>query len=263
MLDTDVRTYTRMDTAVLAPSPSLLTRPSQADTLDRLRTGGLDAVGLADAQALPSKPAPPVNTQASRLRSFPRWLYLRPRPFCSRVLIYLTNHVVPHVPSFTLRHLWYRRALGFQIGQDSAVNMGNHVWFYSPVQSRRHGTSIGRNTRISRGCTLDVRSGLTIGDNVSISPEAMILGGSHDINDPGFSDISGRVVIEDHVWVGARAIILPGVTLGRGAVVAAGAVVTKDVAPLTLVAGVPAKPIGARDPKAIVYTLAGPLPLFE
>ena len=57
--------------------------------------------------------------------------------------------------------------------------------------------------------------------------------------------------------------ILPGVTVGRGAVIAAGAVVTKNVPPLTIVAGVPAKPVGMRDPGATVYELDGPLPLFE
>ena len=65
------------------------------------------------------------------------------------------------------------------------------------------------------------------------------------------------------MWVGARVIIMPGVTLGRGAVVAAGSVVTKDVAPLMIVGGVPAKPIGMRDPDATVYQLDWPLPLFE
>jgi acetyltransferase-like isoleucine patch superfamily enzyme len=57
--------------------------------------------------------------------------------------------------------------------------------------------------------------------------------------------------------------IMPGVTVGRGAVVAAGSVVTKDVPPLTIVAGVPAKPIGMRDPAATAYQLDGPLPLFQ
>lgn len=56
---------------------------------------------------------------------------------------------------------------------------------------------------------------------------------------------------------------MPGVTLGRGSVVAAGSVVTKDVQALTIVGGVPAKPIGMRDPGATVYELDWPLPLFE
>jgi acetyltransferase-like isoleucine patch superfamily enzyme len=185
------------------------------------------------------------------------------RLFAVRALLYLTNYLVAYVPSFTLRHLWYRRVLGIQLGPNAAVHLGNYVWFWGPGEIRRFGVSVGRNSRIGRDCTLDVRSGLTIGENVSISAEVMILGGTHDINDPGFGDIAGAVAIEDYVWVGARAIVMPGVTLGRGCVVAAGSVVTKDVEPLTIVGGVPAKPIGMRDSGATAYKLDWPLPLFE
>ena len=70
---------------------------------------------------------------------------------------------------------------------------------------------------------------MTMGNSVSVSPEVMILGGAHDVNDSRFSNVAGSIAIEDHVWIGARAVILPGVTLGRGAFVGAGSVVTKDV----------------------------------
>jgi acetyltransferase-like isoleucine patch superfamily enzyme len=188
------------------------------------------------------------------------------RLFAVRVLNYLTNHVVNSVPSFKLRHLWYGRVLGIQLDQGSRIHLGTYVWFFGPREIRRCGVRLGRNSRIDRDCTIDVRSGLTIGDNVVFSPEVMLLAGTHDINDPGFADSPVgpyRVEIEDYVWIGARAIIMPGVTVGRGAVVAAGAVVTKDVAPLTIVAGVPAKPIGMRDASATVYELPAALPLFE
>ncbi len=188
------------------------------------------------------------------------------RPFGVRVLNYLTNHIVAHTPSFTLRHLWYRRVLGIQLGHNAGVHMGTYVWFWGPGAIRRIGVSIGRNSRIERNCTIDARSPLTIGDNVALSPEVMILAGTHDVNDPDFKNSEvgpWAVSIEDHVWIGSRAIIMPGVTVGRGAVVAAGAVVTKDVPPLTIVAGVPAKPIGMRDAAATVYELNKYLPLFE
>jgi acetyltransferase-like isoleucine patch superfamily enzyme len=184
------------------------------------------------------------------------------RLFGVRVLNYLTNHVVNHVPSFTLRHLWYRIALGIEFGEKAGVFLGTYIWFYGPRASRRTGVTIGRNSLINRGCTIDIRSGLTIGENVSISPEVMILGGTHDINDPHFGSVRGRVVIEDYAFIGSRATIFHGVTIGRGAVVAAGSLVSKDVPPMTVVAGAPARPIGMRDPAAAAYEL-GTRPLFE
>ena len=98
---------------------------------------------------------------------------------------------------------------------------------------------------------------------MSISPEVTILTAFHRMDDPEFRVETRPVVIEDHVWIGTRSTILSGVTLGRGSVVAAGAVVTRDVAPLAIVAGVPARPIGTRPAEAIDYVLDAPFPLFE
>lgn len=185
------------------------------------------------------------------------------RMFLFRVLNYLTNHVVAHVPSFAFRRLWYRRALGMQLGDRALVHLGCYIWFYGRGENLRAGASIGRSTWINRQCTLDLRGGLRIGDNVSISPEVSILTASHDMHDPDFKLIDFPVVIGDHVWIGTRATVLPNVTIGRGAVVAAGAVVTSDVEPMTIVAGVPARPIGRREADGLSYVFDGPAPLFE
>ena len=221
----------------------------------------------ADTTAVP---APELLVGVGEARPARAWLRLYEalplRTFGVRVLVYLTNYVVAHVPSFTLRHLWYRRALGIQFGQNAGVHMGTYMWFWSPRAIRRCVVRIGKNSRINRDCTIDLRSGLIVGDNVAISPEVMILAGTHDVNDPTFPDSPVgpyKVAIEDYVWIGSRAMIMPGVTVGRGAVVAAGSVVTKDVPPLTIVAGVPAKPIGMRNPDATAYQIDNPLPLFE
>src|SRR5262245_15938735 len=180
-----------------------------------------------------------------------------------RTLTYLTNHLIAHIPSFGLRRGWYRRVLGISIGPGSGVHLGCYVWFYGPGQIRRDGVSIGANSRINRDCTLDIRGGLTIGENVSISPEVAILTAQHGVADPEFRVENRRVVIEDNVFVGTRALILPGVTLGRGSVVAAGAVVTRDVPPLAIVAGVPARAVGTRPEAATHYVLDSSFPLFE
>jgi maltose O-acetyltransferase len=81
---------------------------------------------------------------------------------------------------------------------------------------------------------------------VNVAAEVRIYTREHDIDDPWFAETGGPVTIEDYAYIGTRVTILPGVTVGRGAVVATGAVVTKDVAPYMLVGGVPAKPIRER-----------------
>ncbi len=90
---------------------------------------------------------------------------------------------------------------------------------------------------------------ITIGTKVAISREAFICTASHDITKPNRPLITTPITICDGVWIGARAIILPGVTIGEGAVVAAGAVVTKDVEPFTVVGGNPAKFLKNRELK--------------
>jgi acetyltransferase-like isoleucine patch superfamily enzyme len=203
---------------------------------------------LVNVPARPSTPPAPVT----------------PRLFVFQLYNYFTNQVIARIPSFSLRHLWYRRALSMEIGERTWIHLGCYLWFYGRRENRRKGASIGASSRINRSCTLDLRGGLHIGENVSVSPEVMILTGSHDMDDPGFALIDQPVVIEDFVWIGTRAMIMPGVTIGRGAVVAAGSIVTRNVAPMTVVAGVPARPVGVRRTPSFDYAVGGGVPpLFE
>ena len=88
---------------------------------------------------------------------------------------------------------------------------------------------------------LDGRGGrLMIGNNVDIAQETNIWTLEHDVNDNQHSEISGDVIIEDHVWIASRVTVLPGVKIGRGAVVASGAVVTRNIPPLAIVGGITA-----------------------
>lgn len=205
-------------------------------------------------------PAPELRPEAPEAALGP---VARIQRFAAQLVGFLTNHIVAHIPSYKLRHFWYRHVLGIRLGSHAGVHSGCYVWFYGPRQTRRTEVRIGDNSRINRRCTLDVRGGLTIADNVSVSTEVMILTASHGLHDPGFRLEHGSVAIHDHVWIGSRAMILPGVTLGRGCVVAAGAVVTRDVPPMAIVAGVPARPRGQRDPAATEYVLNDAYPLFE
>ena len=105
---------------------------------------------------------------------------------------------------------------------------------------------------IEEGCSigprvlLDARNGLHIRKNVTIAYDAIIWTMHHDMNSEDFHTSGGCVDIGDYAWICSRSIILPGVKVGKCAVVASGAVVTKDVEPYAIVAGVPAKKIGER-----------------
>jgi maltose O-acetyltransferase len=185
------------------------------------------------------------------------------RLFAIRLLNYATNEIVSHVPSFAFRRLWYRRVVGIAFGRHAGIHLGCYVWSYGPSQVRRDEVRIGNHSRINRSCFLDVRGSLQMADNVSVSPQVMILTAYHRGEKKGFPVETRPVVIEDHVWIGARATIMPGVTLGRGCVVGAGAVVTRDVPAFAMVAGVPARTVGERPVAGTDYTLSGTFPLFE
>jgi maltose O-acetyltransferase len=159
---------------------------------------------------------------------------------------YLTNALIAHIPSHTLRRAWYSRVIGISIGLNSSLLMGLELQFRGGPSDARAGIVIGDHTVINAGCHLDGRGGLVIGDNVSISAGCWIITDEHDVNDPRFAEILAPVTIGDYVFIGSKAMILPGITIGRGAVVGAGAVVTKDVRPFEIVGGVPARAIGER-----------------
>ncbi|MBN2105282.1 acyltransferase [bacterium] len=105
---------------------------------------------------------------------------------------------------------------------------------------------IGENTIIGNHATLDGRGELLIGNNVNISSEVSIWTVQHKVNCPDFSSEKGKVIVNDYVWLSTRCIILPGAEIGRGGIVAAGAVVTKNIPPNVIVGGVPANKIGKR-----------------
>ena len=127
----------------------------------------------------------------------------------------------------------------YEIGAGSSIHLG--AWTDSPGRLR-----IGNESTINQNCRLDSRGGLTIGHRVSISSDCVILTADHDVHAPSFTGRQSATTIGDYAFIGTRAMLLPGLTVGEGAVVGSGAVVTHDVAPYTIVAGVPARPIGER-----------------
>lgn len=156
-------------------------------------------------------------------------------------------HMMFKLPSHNLRHLFAMWS-GIKIGKGSTIH--THCRFYNPKN-----ISIGKDSIIGEFSVLDGRDKLVIGNHVDIASQVMIYNSEHDINDKYFSPIIAPVEIDDYVFIGPRVIILPGVKIGKGAIVAAGAVVTKDVPPYAVVGGVPAKIIGERREKDLRYTL--------
>jgi len=154
-------------------------------------------------------------------------------------LHFLSNSVIAHIPSYLIRHGYYRLILGIKIGNGSSIHKGAFLYDKKLV--------IGQNTTVNRKCHLDCRALIQIGNNVSISSECMLITGDHNMQSADFKYQSASIKIDDFAWLGSRAIILPGIHIGEGAVVCAGAVVTKDVDPYTVVGGVPAKKIKDRE----------------
>jgi acetyltransferase-like isoleucine patch superfamily enzyme len=155
--------------------------------------------------------------------------------------------VVGRIPLHRFRLWWYRHVLHMRIGPGSSFHW--RAAFYRPDR-----ITIGHNSVIGNDTFLDGRRGLTIGDNVNIGGHVQVFTLEHDPDAHDFGVVGAPVTIGDRAYVATRATVLPGVTIGEGAVVAAGAVVTKDVAPFTLVGGVPAKFIRERS-RDLDYTL--------
>jgi acetyltransferase-like isoleucine patch superfamily enzyme len=153
--------------------------------------------------------------------------------------LYICNNVIAILPSHFIRIWYYTKVMKFDIGKNSTFLMRCQFDF-------KKGLSIGENSVVNARCRLDNRGGIYIGDNVSISSDVIILTADHDMDSPTFKGRIRTVTINNYAWVGTAAMIMPGVTIGEGAVVAAGAIVTKDVAPYHVVAGIPAKFIKER-----------------
>lgn len=135
------------------------------------------------------------------------------------------------------------------INNSGTMVLGDEVRIWSSIQKAKLFTGrngllkIGKNSRIN-GAHISAQVLVQIGDNVRIAPYTLILDSDfHDVSDHFSEGVSKPIIIEDNVWLASRSTILKGVRIGTGAVVAAGAVVTKDIPPYTVVAGVPAKAV--------------------
>jgi len=165
-----------------------------------------------------------------------------PKHFVRGLRMYLHNHFFNKIPFAIIRNFFVRHYL--VLGKDSNILMNVEILNSAPAKKQ---IRIGNNTIINSRCVLDGRVGtITIGNNVDIARETNIFTLEHDPHSDFHESRGANVVIEDYVWIASRVTILPGVRIGRGAVVASNAVVTKDVEPNAIVAGIPARKIGMR-----------------
>lgn len=146
-------------------------------------------------------------------------------------------------PSHHIRNAVYRYVCGLNLGEKAVVYYGAEIRQPSKIW-------IGKGSIIGDNSILDGRNGIRIGNNVVFASNVRIWTEQHDHRDPWFrceTQKHGPVIIDDHAWIGSHTVILHSVHIGEGAVVAAGAVVTHDVPPFSIVAGIPAKIIGKRN----------------
>ena len=182
-----------------------------------------------------------LNFQQARnkaIRRMQNWLL----DFWLMILNWVTD-----CPIWAVRRFFFVVS-GVKIGAGSKIHCGCRFFCPSGVQ-------IGEGTIVGYRAFLDGRAKLKIGDHVDIASEVMVYNSEHNIQSKDMRAIEEPVEIGDYVFIGPRAIILPGVKIGQGAVVAAGAVVTKDVPERAIVGGVPAKIIGERKLKNFHYRL--------
>ncbi|MES2461274.1 MAG: acyltransferase [Armatimonadota bacterium] len=154
--------------------------------------------------------------------------------------ILLLQPIISTLPYMMLlrTRTWLYRLSGLRIGQGTVILGTLRLWGKNTL-------TVGRYCTINTPCAINLDADVVLGDNVYIGNDVLILTVTHQVGNQycraGTAE-AYPVRIEDGVWIAARATILPGITIGAGSIVAAGAMVTKNVPPHTLVAGVPAVP---------------------
>jgi acetyltransferase-like isoleucine patch superfamily enzyme len=156
---------------------------------------------------------------------------------------------VGRIPGNKTRRFLYKHIL--------KINIGKNVVFHKNTDILSgYKITIGNGSIIGENNLLDGRGGLTIGENVNFSKNVSIYTEQHQVNSLDFAGVKAPVFIDDRAWISCNTIVLPGKTIGKGSIVAAGAVVTKDVPPFMIVGGVPASIIGQRN-NQISYVFDG------
>jgi putative colanic acid biosynthesis acetyltransferase WcaF len=188
---------------------------------------------MAGAGGAASTPVPIVDLAAYRPKAFERG-----RSVLVEAAWRVVQTVLAPLPGSAWRRLLLR-AFGARIGTGVVVKPFVKITFPWRL-------TVGDHTWLGEGVWIDNLAPVTIGSHCCLSQDAMLCTGNHDWSSPGFDLVVRPITIEDGAWVAARACIGPGVTVGRGAVLALGAVAVRDLAPAFIHQGCPAAPIRPR-----------------
>jgi acetyltransferase-like isoleucine patch superfamily enzyme len=164
--------------------------------------------------------------------------------FSSYSYVWNTVTAVFEFLPWPVRWLWFKMCLR-GLGSKSYIDYQTHFRYPSKI-------SIGDDVWINRGCRFfashQIKDAvITVGNHVRFGPEVCIFSAGHDPRFRHLPDMAASVVVDDYCWIGGRSILLPGIHIGEGAVVAAGSVVTRDVPSWSIVGGVPARFIKSRE----------------
>lgn len=135
--------------------------------------------------------------------------------------------------------IWFLRLFGAKIGASNFIYPTCRIWAPWLLQT-------GEVAAIGPGAEIYNPGGVRMGHHAVISQQAFICGATHDYNSEAFTYIKKEIVIESYAWIGARAIVLPGVHCAEGSVLGAAGLATRDLEPWTVYAGNPARPVKAR-----------------
>lgn len=149
--------------------------------------------------------------------------------------------IIDCLPPF-LRNLIFKRTLG-KFGENTLIDYKTYIRYFKNLE-------IGDNVAINRGCefytSYHLSKKIYIGDNVTISPNVKFYGAAQDYHYLPMPDTADDIFIEDDCWICANSIVLQGVTVGKGSVIGAGSVVTRNIPPYSVAVGNPARVIKSR-----------------
>ena len=148
--------------------------------------------------------------------------------------IYICNFFIALVPFHWVRLFYYKHVMKFEIGKGSSVHLGCH--FTSTTAFR-----MGKNSTINQYCRIDNRGGITINENVSVSPHVNLITADHDISTSNCIGRQKEIVIKDFVFIGSNAMVLPGITMEKGSVLGAKSLLTKSTIAYGIYMGLPAQ----------------------